>query len=157
LIHNFDEVDLVEPVKHFIRKAEELLSGQSAPTRYNGHKAVNFFAEPLESFTPEAGRYDVIWVQWCVGHLTDDDFEAFFRRCAIGLKPGGMIYVKENNVKDGFVLDTDDSSLTRSHKYFTHLFEDRCGFEIVKHKLQTKFPQELFQVRMYAVRPRPAT
>ena len=41
---------------------------------------------------------------------------------------------------DGFVLDTDDSSLTRSHKYLMHLFEDGLGYEVVKNKLQQNFP-----------------
>ena len=33
----------------------------------------------LEDWVPEEGKYDVIWVQWVVGHLTDDDFVAFFQ------------------------------------------------------------------------------
>lgn len=154
LIHKFDEVDLVEPVVHFIEKAEALLNGPNAPTRTNGHKAVNFFALPLEGFEPAPNRYDAVWFQWCVGHLTDDDFVSLFNRCAVGLKPDGMIFVKENNAKEGFVLDTEDSSLTRSHKYFMFLFEDVLGWEVVKHRTQKDFPSELFTVRMYAVRPK---
>ena len=46
-----------------------------------------------------AGAYDVIWVQWVVGHLTDDDFVAFFQRCRKGLKPDGVIVLKENTCK----------------------------------------------------------
>lgn len=37
----------------------------------------------LQEFTPDAGRYDVIWVQWCIGHLTDDDFVSFFKRAKV--------------------------------------------------------------------------
>ena len=45
----------------------------------------------LEDWAPEEGAYDAIWVQWVVGHLTDDDFVAFFQvsafmhvvRCAV--------------------------------------------------------------------------
>lgn len=154
LIHHFHEVDLVEPVKHFVRAAEASLAGENAPKRADGHRAVNFFAEPLEAFAPEPGRYDAVWVQWCVGHLPDDEFVAFFERCAAGLKPEGCVFVKENNAKEGFVLDTDDSSVTRSHKYFVHLFEEKLGWEIVEHRLQKDFPAELFKVRMYAVRPK---
>ena len=154
LIHQFDEVDLVEPVRHFIEKAEELLNGKDAPTRVNGHRAKNFFVVPLESFIPEPKRYDSIWFQWCVGHLTDADLIRLFKRCEEGLTDDGLIFVKENNAKDGFVLDTEDSSLTRSHKYFMYLFEDVLGWEVVKHKTQKDFPQELFKVRMYAVRPK---
>ena len=82
-----------EPVKHFIEEAEKLLGGGAAPARDDGHKCVNFFALPLEGFHPEPARYDVIWIQWCVGHLTDEDFVSFFQRCAKGLKPGGLILV----------------------------------------------------------------
>ena len=35
-----------------------------------------------------------------------------------------------------------------------YLFEDVLGWEVVKHKTQKDFPQELFKVRMYAVRPK---
>lgn len=41
----------------------------------------------------------MIWVQWVVGHLTDDDFVAFFQRCRKGLKPDGVIVLKENTCK----------------------------------------------------------
>ena len=37
----------------------------------------------LKDFTPEAGRYDVIWIQWCVGQLPDDDFVSFFKRAKV--------------------------------------------------------------------------
>ncbi|GJS70195.1 LRR receptor-like serine/threonine-protein kinase ERECTA [Tanacetum coccineum] len=33
-------------------------------------------------FTPDAGRYDVISIQWCVGQLADDDFVSFFKKLA---------------------------------------------------------------------------
>lgn len=39
----------------------------------------------LQEFTPENGRYDMIWIQWVMGHLTDGmegrrwrRFETFF-------------------------------------------------------------------------------
>ena len=97
-----------------------------------------------------------MWIQWCVGHLPDEEFVSLPGRCAAGLKPGGVVFVKENNAKEGFVLDTEDSSVTRSHKYLMHLFEDEenLGWEVVEHRLQ-RDPRELFKVRMCAVRPKP--
>ncbi|KAL4627899.1 hypothetical protein ACB092_05G199800 [Castanea dentata] len=76
LIRYFNEVDLLEPVSHFLDAARENLGHTSS----DKHKATNFFCMPLQEFTPDAGRYDVIWVQWCIGHLTDDDFVSFFNR-----------------------------------------------------------------------------
>lgn len=37
----------------------------------------------FQEFTPDAGRYDIIWVQWCIGHLADDDFVSFFKRAKV--------------------------------------------------------------------------
>lgn len=151
LIEHFDEVDLVEPCGHFLAAAEADAHVRG-DDRDDGHRAVNFFKEPLEEFKPEIGRYNVVWIQWCVGHLTDDDLVAFLQRCKEGLKPGGMIVLKENNTASGFVLDLEDSSITRSHEYFLYIIE-KAGMTCVEHRLQTGFPPELFQVRMYAIKP----
>ena len=88
--------------------------------------------------------------------MTDGGLVSFFRRCAAGLRRDGLSLVKENNAKDGFVLDTEDSSLTRSHKYFMHLFAETLRWEVVKHRTQKDFPQALFKVRTCAVKPKRA-
>ncbi|KAG6814383.1 hypothetical protein H0H92_010969 [Tricholoma furcatifolium] len=68
--------------------------------------------------------FDVIWCQWCLGHLSDSDLVAFFQRSHAALKDQGhgrsLIVVKENlcqDMADGSartVFDEEDSSLTRS-------------------------------------------
>ena len=90
----------------------------------------------MQDFTPEEGKYDLIWCQWVLGHLTDgemctpsghqcplfkenpvysaDHLVAFFQRCLKGLSPGGgLIVVKENVADTGAVFDEQDSSVTR--------------------------------------------
>nr|DAD43615.1 TPA_asm: hypothetical protein HUJ06_001845 [Nelumbo nucifera] len=146
LLRYFNEVDLVEPVSHFLEAARESLVPENS-TISDMHKAVNFYLLPLQEFTPEAGRYDVIWVQWCIGQLSDDDFVSFFKRAMAGLKPDGFFVVKENVAKSGFVLDKDDQSITRSDLYFKELF-NQCGLHLYKSK---GFPEELFAVKMYAL------
>ncbi|XP_057417170.1 alpha N-terminal protein methyltransferase 1 [Lotus japonicus] len=146
LIRYFNEVDLLEPVSHFLEAARET----SAPGYSDMHKAVNFYCVPLQDFTPDTGRYDVIWVQWCIGHLTDDDFISFFNRAKVGLKPGGLFVLKENIARSGFVLDNEDRSVTRSDSYFKELFS-RCGLHVYKSKDQKGFPEELFAVKIYAL------
>jgi protein N-terminal methyltransferase len=149
LIRYFNEVDLLEPVSHFINAARESLSPDNH-TVSDTHTATNFYCTPLQEFTPDAARYDVIWVQWCIGHLTDDDFLSFFNRAKISLKPGGFFVLKENIARNGFVLDKDDRSVTRSDVYFKELFH-RCGLHLYKFKDQKGFPGELFSVKMYAL------
>ncbi|PIM98495.1 Protein N-terminal methyltransferase [Handroanthus impetiginosus] len=149
LIRYFNEVDLLEPVAHFLDTARRNLAPENLMVTED-YKAVNFFCVPLQEFTPEAGRYDVIWVQWCIGHLSDDDFVSFFKRAKSGLKPGGLFVFKENIARSGFVLDKQDKSITRSDLYFKQLF-NQCGLHIYKMKDQKGFPDELFAVKMYAL------
>ncbi|XP_050223569.1 alpha N-terminal protein methyltransferase 1 [Mercurialis annua] len=149
LIRYFNEVDLLEPVSHFLDAARNSLVNEN-PMASDTHKATNFFCTPLQEFMPEAGRYDVIWVQWCIGHLTDDDFVSFFKRAKIGLKPGGFFVLKENIAQSGFVLDNEDHSITRSDLYFKELFS-RCGLHLYKSKEQKGMPKELFAVKIYAL------
>ncbi|KAM7530361.1 hypothetical protein LguiB_033771 [Lonicera macranthoides] len=149
LIRYFNEVDLLEPVLHFLEAARENLAPQNLMVS-EMHKASNFYCVPLQEFTPDAERYDVIWVQWCIGHLADDDFVSFFKRATVGLKPGGLFVMKENIARNGFVLDEEDKSVTRSDLYFKELFH-QCGLHIFKSKDQKGFPAELFAVKMYAL------
>ncbi|KAJ6423017.1 hypothetical protein OIU84_024030 [Salix udensis] len=149
LIRYFNEVDLLEPVSHFLDAARENLV-QENPMASDKHKATNFYCVPLQEFTPDVGRYDVIWIQWCIGHLTDDDFVSFFKRAKIGLKPGGFFVLKENLARNGFVLDKEDRSITRSDSYFKELFS-RCGLHLYKSREQKGLPRELFAVKMYAL------
>ena len=64
---------------------------------------------------------------------------------------GGCIFFKENTVTSGFVLDKDDNSITRSDAQYRQLFRD-AGMELVCTRQQDKFPAELFDVMMYAIR-----
>lgn len=62
--------------------------------------------------------------------------------------------VKENICKHtDFVVDKDDSSLTRSNKYMLQLFA-KSNMQVMHNVLQRNFPKELFPVRMYAIKPK---
>lgn len=151
LLHHFQEVDLVEPSEHLLKAAQQRLCGSSPKPFPKGHRAVGFFQMGLQDFKPEPQRYDVIWVQWALLYLTDDDAVAFFQRCMDNLKPGGLIFVKENVCQEGFIVDKDDASLTRSHQYMVDLFS-RSGLYLMHTALQKNFPKGLFKVRMYALK-----
>ncbi len=81
-----------------------------------------------------------------------DDLVAFFKRCHAGLKPGGVLFVKENVCKEGFEVDEDDSSVTRSHEYMLQLFK-QADLRLLYSGLQKNFPPQLYKVRMYALQP----
>ena len=56
---------------HLLDTARQRLCGPGPKPFPANHKAVGFFQQGLESFNPEPGRYDVIWVQWAMLYLTD--------------------------------------------------------------------------------------
>lgn len=68
--------------------------------------------------------YDLVMVQWCIGHLSDPELVEFLKRSRKALREGengteGYIILKENICKDtdgegaGRLFDEDDSSITR--------------------------------------------
>ena len=66
------------------------------------------------------------------------------------LKPHGVICVKENLSSDGFIVDRQDSSLTRSDLHFKQIFQ-RAGCTLLLERQQQNFPKELFKVKMCGV------
>ncbi|CAL1704703.1 unnamed protein product [Somion occarium] len=154
------------------------------PTRWKGikekTKSVTFIRGTLQTFDPSnpgkgthiVGRvgyvspeddldskFDVIWCQWCLGHLNDQDLGAFFRRCRKALRDpeNSIIMVKENlctDMEDGgpkTIFDESDSSLTRSDMAWKKAFTD-AGLELLDERLQRGFPEGLYDVKMYALR-----
>ena len=75
----------------------------------------SIFNMGLEDWQPTEGvQYDLVWVQWCVGHLTDVQLIRFLRRCISVLNDNGVIVLKENNsTADKDLFDNVDSSVTR--------------------------------------------
>jgi protein N-terminal methyltransferase len=146
------KVDLVELIPKYVEQARIELKDEP--------RMGEFFVSSLQDCTPEPGAYDLVWIQWVIGHLTDAELVAFLRRCAAGLAHGGWIMVKDNNVSpqepglvDGcYLLDDDDHSVMRTNKLVKSLFA-AAGLELRKETRQTRFPSELCTVRMYALQP----
>uniref|UniRef100_T1IR29 Alpha N-terminal protein methyltransferase 1 n=1 Tax=Strigamia maritima TaxID=126957 RepID=T1IR29_STRMM len=104
----------------------------------------------LQNFIPDANRYDLVWCQWVLMQLRDDDVVDFFRRCSSGLTKNGLIVLKENITSSGDIeIDETDSSVARSLKLLRSLIR-KAGFSIIKEQRQQKFPKELYEVRMFA-------
>jgi protein N-terminal methyltransferase len=157
-------VDVVEPVKKF---TDELVASLKEEEKAKMGEVVNL---GLQDWIPEPGTYDLIWNQWCLGHLKDAQLVEYLKRCKKGLREppaepqaeagkdwvqSSWIVVKENLSSDIFgkdIYDDEDSSVTRSDQSFRKLFQE-AGLKIVSEQLQTGFPKELFKVRMYALRP----
>ncbi|KAG2189919.1 hypothetical protein INT46_007505 [Mucor plumbeus] len=144
----FKKVDLVEQAPPFVEQAKSEYLKQEI----GQGKIGQVLCQGLQDFEPEQGKYDLIWCQWVLGHLTDDHFIAFFKRCIQGLKPNGLIGVKENNASKEALVDDEDSSITRTSDELKELFT-KAGLECIKEDVQRGLPAGLFTVRMYMLKP----
>ncbi|THH05298.1 hypothetical protein EW145_g4901 [Phellinidium pouzarii] len=110
--------------------------------------------------------FDVVWCQWCLGHLSDEDLVSFLKRAKDSLRSAfkdtgdmeGLIIVKENVCPEltpgeaRTVFDKSDSSLTRSDLAWKNSFMS-AGLKLLKEEIQLGFPEGLYAVKMYALRP----
>ncbi|KAA1471115.1 hypothetical protein DENSPDRAFT_837041, partial [Dentipellis sp. KUC8613] len=163
-------------------------SGAQAPRPWKGiadkSKSVSFFQAPLQTLDPahpqtsakplgrvgyvpestdaESG-FDVIWCQWCLMYMGDEDLVAFLKRAkkALRVRDGAyqkpaVIVVKENVASDlesgapAVVWDEQDSSVTRSDLAWKDIFK-RAGLSLVDDKVQEGLPEGLYVVKMYAL------
>ena len=105
----------------------------------------------LQEFQFEV-KYDIVWVQWVLCYLTDQDLITFLHKCKANLVDpvNGMVFVKENVHDTSFYVDKEDNSVVRSDKLFQELFE-KAGFTVVKHVYQPGFPKDLYKISLYAL------
>jgi protein N-terminal methyltransferase len=155
LLYLVSDVVLLEPVDSFVQEAlargrASENFGAASHLRWTGifdkSKSVTFFQGTLQNFDPSSPQshatlldrvgyrpneddgnsgFDVIWCQWCLGHLSDVDLVTFLKKGRQALREGetgtgrSVIVVKENvcaDSQDGgprTVFDEQDSSLTR--------------------------------------------
>ncbi|EAS30123.3 N-terminal protein methyltransferase [Coccidioides immitis RS] len=144
-----DMVDVVEPVEKFAKVIRDGKLKQEG-------KIGDIYVVGLQDWVPTK-KYDLIWNQWCLLHLTDAQLVEYLDRCRDALSDAGLIVVKENinsNPYEDFYDDTD-SSVTRAEQNFRKLFA-RAGYEVVRSEEQLGFPKRLglYPVMMYALRPK---
>ena len=124
----FTKTDLVDPIESFNK---DVMEGEFLRVEREAGKLGQVFTMGLQQFTPEKGKYSIIWNQWCLGHLTDTDLVEYFNRCREGLVPdGGVIVVKENLASGEDNFDSVDSSFTRTEKTLRGIFS-RAGLRVI--------------------------
>ena len=126
-----------------------LLEAQSY-LQVNEDKVESYHCYSLQEFTPHLGRYDVIWIQWVSGYLTDKDLLAFLSRCRDGLKENGVIILKDNVAREGCIFDLSDSSVTRDMDILRSLIR-KSGLVVLGQEKQEGFPEQCVPVWMFAL------
>ncbi|XP_050421200.1 N-terminal Xaa-Pro-Lys N-methyltransferase 1 [Adelges cooleyi] len=145
LSKHFECIDLLEQDEKFLNEAKLKLDGTNAK---------NFYCVSLQDFSPDNDiKYDVIWIQWVLGYVTDNDLVEFLKKCCKSLNKNGLIVVKENiSSNEEGEIDTEDSSVTRSFGCFCYIFQ-KANLMCVARRTQRNFPTGLYKVEMLALRP----
>ncbi|XP_053984010.1 N-terminal Xaa-Pro-Lys N-methyltransferase 1 [Hylaeus anthracinus] len=144
LLNYFKHVDLVEQNSKFLEAAKTNLKNYSS--------RVDYYPIGLQNFHFTTKKYDVIWCQWVLGHLKEDDLIEFLKKCLSGLRPNGLIIIKENVTSSkNLEVDTKDSSVTRPLSEFYHIFQ-KSNLICIKEEQQHKFPRGLYPVYMFALK-----
>ncbi|XP_037653840.1 N-terminal Xaa-Pro-Lys N-methyltransferase 1 isoform X2 [Choloepus didactylus] len=135
---------MVDVTEDFLIKAKTYLGEE-------GKRVRNYFCCGLQDFSPEPNSYDVIWIQWVIGHLTDQHLAEFLRRCKRALRPNGIIVIKDNMAQEGVILDDVDSSVCRDLEV-VHRIIRSAGLSLLAEERQENLPEEIYHVYSFALR-----
>ncbi|XP_005413682.1 PREDICTED: N-terminal Xaa-Pro-Lys N-methyltransferase 1 isoform X2 [Chinchilla lanigera] len=85
------------------------------------------------------------------GHLTDQHLAEFLRRCQRGLRPNGLIVIKDNMAQEGVILDDVDSSVCRGLEVVRRIVHS-AGLRLLAEERQENLPDEIYHVYSLALR-----
>ncbi|XP_024056902.1 alpha N-terminal protein methyltransferase 1B [Terrapene carolina triunguis] len=147
LLPVFKSVELVDMMENFLAEAQNYLQGKKDRVKM-------YYCYSLQEFTPAPQKYDVIWIQWVSGYLTDKDLLEFLIRCQNGLKDNGIVILKDNVAREGCIMDPLDSSVIRDLSILQSLVE-KSGLTILQQERQEGFPEQCVPVWMLAMQKDP--
>ncbi|XP_068096281.1 N-terminal Xaa-Pro-Lys N-methyltransferase 2 [Hyperolius riggenbachi] len=143
LLHTISNIELVDMTESFLEEAQNYLEDEA-------DRVETLYCYCLQDFIPTPRKYDVIWLQWVSGHLTDRDLLIFLLRCKNALKENGVIIIKDNVGKEGCRLDPVDSCVIRDMNILRNII-DKSGMAILAEERQKGFPELCVPIWMIAI------
>ena len=167
----FSEIDLFEKDRVFLEKCKQKFIGND--------KVKNIYESSLEKFQFEK-KYDLIWIQWCLENLEDEDLFPFLKKCYDNIKDDGIIIVKENlyNIDEEEENEEEEVKKEKSNKkneikdeknnnyeckyseadfskqrpdvFYINLFL-KCNFKIKLHFLNPNWPDSMMPLCVYVL------
>lgn len=140
LLTKYNQTDMLEVDQKFLDEAPVYLGDQLKS------RVPKMYCCGMQDFKFEK-QYDCIWIQWCIGHLTDADAIEFLLACKNNLSKDGFIVIKDNLTSiEESVLDEEDSSVTRATQDLLNLVEV-SGLKVIEKSFQSNWPvQGLYPV-----------
>lgn len=138
----FDECDIMEQDEKFVDHCRKSFSDEP--------KVKDIFKSSLQDFE-FSKSYNIIWIQWCLENLDDQDLSNFLIKCKNNLEENGMIIIKENIVHKGSKFISLDYSKVRSDVLFKNIF-DKSGLKIIRHFHHPNWPKDLLKVSVFVLK-----
>jgi len=144
LLNYFKECDIMEQDQKYVEFCKDAFK--------NENKVKNIYQSSFQNFKfDEDRKYNVIWIQWCLENLDDDDLLEFMVKCRNALESDGLVIVKENIVMKGYHFSESDFSKQRSDLIFKEIF-NKSGLKITKHFHHPNWPEDLMKVSVFVLK-----
>ena len=150
LQNHFEEIYLMEQDQKFVDKSKETLG--------NNPKIKNITCCSLQTYDFNNIKYDLIWIQWCLENIEDEDLNNFMDKCYEHLNDNGVIVVKENyyfpekeeKEKKDYIYSEEDLSKQRKDIFYINLFV-KHHFKIIKHFVNPNWPSSIMPLIVYVL------
>lgn len=147
LSQTFEYIDLVEYIPSFVESTKQELE---SIVKFRG------ITIGAQDWIPDT-KYDLIWCQWAIMYLMDDDCINFLIRCKSSLNEHGFIVVKDNIANKSKSLPKDraqyrelDNQINRTYKHYLELFS-KSGLKLIESIPQKKWDPELLPVYTFVL------
>ena len=146
LFKYFENIDLLERKREFLIKAEERCKNLN----YQHGKTIfrDFYNSSIEDFTFK-NNYDLIFIQWVLEYLTDENLDEFLIKVYNNLNHQGVLIIKEN-VNEKSEYWEDEGSHIREISFFEERFKRLNLKEIYSEKVDLG-RTDLYDVQMWCL------
>ncbi|KAG9392206.1 Protein of unknown function DUF858 methyltransferase-like [Carpediemonas membranifera] len=134
------EVHMLEPCQRFLDSSIELVGSDAVTQRY---------CATFTSFDPPKDAcYDIIWIQWAIGYITDAEMHGVLTKLRASLSETGVLIIKDNTTSNSsYFLDDDDNFLIRP-AIAVKRHATNAGFKLADHAVETR--PGLYPVHVWA-------
>jgi protein N-terminal methyltransferase len=142
-----EKIDMVDINKKFLESA--LIKEKEM----KGNKIEKIYSQKIQDFKFEYS-YDLIFVQWVLEYLKEENFIKFLSNVVVNLKDDGFLIIKENvNLSDDRIIYIEEEgSLIRPPKFFENGFK-KVGLIVKNDELVVykSIKEEIYDVKCWVL------